>query len=340
MTRVLLVSADRSDATGDAINLGDALLTDALAASLEDHGLAVEVADFGGRRMSGPRMRRVLNGLRSLMIAVRDVDAVVLGGGTLLQDDRRDRLLGGLPRLMLVTATVARLFRRKVVFFGVGCDPIRRRVPRLMLGLALGSAPVWVRDESSRKRCFELFGRDVVLAGDASLLGITPMRALVADLGSRSGAVIALNGNDCGHLSEATMRLLRSEYGELTFLSMSQGAHLDDSSRIPSAIKDHFDRITEGLAWEEAVRIIGTSRLVIASRMHALYVATIVGTPAVAYGSSAKVRSFTQEFGIADLESSLRDLPRIEGGDRRRLDTAAARTSEGFTALVDYLLHE
>jgi polysaccharide pyruvyl transferase WcaK-like protein len=129
--RTLIVSADRTLASGHPQNLGDAFLTDALSERLRRAGHETVIADFGQTaRLDSTEERVRVGGVRGLADVVRQVDAVVVGGGTLLADDQPGRPFAGLPRLMAVTGLIARTSRTPLAVFGVGADPVTRRRAR------------------------------------------------------------------------------------------------------------------------------------------------------------------------------------------------------------------
>lgn len=293
--RVLLISADRTSESGVAINLGDALLTDALARGVRERDVDVEVADFGGKRHEGGERRLRLRGLRQLFRATRNSDAVIIGGGTLLQDDAPTKRFAGLPRLMFASSLVGWIARRPVIFFGVGCDPVTRWDAKLLLRLAIYKRPVWVRDEASARRCRENLGADVKIAADVSLLALDDLESTYGGFEAKKGLVVALNRSDVPYLSVAIMNRLKAQFAMMTFLSMDQGPDADSLS-LDTDVSELFDLITSQLDWEDAAEACGRSEVVLASRMHALYLSAMVGSPVTGLRSSAKLEAFIDEF--------------------------------------------
>lgn len=334
--KVLIVSADRTGESGAAINLGDAFLSDSLADSIESRGHRVRVADFGPRRDGGPRSRLRLSGLIELARVVRGCDAVVVGGGTLLQDDS-PRPWGGLPRLVAVTSVLCWLLRTRCFFFGVGCDPVHRRLPALLLRSSVFRRPVWVRDEASATHLQAITGYRPLVAADVCLLG-----GRSAPVPEGRGVVIALTGKDAAGLSAESVRALRERFGPVTFLQMSQGdGALRDGDRLTDETKSELDSISTDLHWPAALELYATSRLVIASRMHALYMGMLSERPLLAVATTTKVRSFCDEFGIhavssADVAASLASADAGPArADATRLEAATARVRQAATGLLD-----
>src|SRR5688572_28207809 len=72
--KIVIIPADRSMASGHPINLGDAMLTDALVEKLGELGHALQVIDFGDgdRNSSTPRLR--VRGASEAMRIIRTSD--------------------------------------------------------------------------------------------------------------------------------------------------------------------------------------------------------------------------------------------------------------------------
>lgn len=301
---VLLISSDRTSTAGVPINLGDALLTDMLANSVRSRGLKVDVADFGSARSCGSEPRLNLTGISTLYKAMRTANFILVGGGTLFQDDTPGRLFSGLSRLMFAVSAVAWIARRPVYFFGVGCDPIKAWDARILLRLAVFRRPVWVRDEESQQRCWSLLGTRALLAADVSLLGAKDpsLRPAEPRHTPKNRISIALNREHGNLLTGQLLDSLRSQFDDIVFVQMDQGND-GDALSLNSKVRGRFDEITEGLTWNEAVRIFADSRVVLASRMHAMYITAMASVPTAAIGGSAKVDAFIHEFGITRLST-------------------------------------
>ncbi|MFC9360242.1 polysaccharide pyruvyl transferase family protein [Rhodococcus sp. NPDC057014] len=168
--RILIVSADRTLKTGVAQNLGDSLLTDALLSHLKSLGFDPVAADFGNVERVGSAPRVNVRRLSKLWRLIRTSDLVLIGGGTLLQDDQRARCFAGLPRLCLTVSVIGWLCNRRIVYFGVGCDPVSRPHMRNTLRMAVFGRKLFVRDEESLARVRTELNSNGQVACDASLL--------------------------------------------------------------------------------------------------------------------------------------------------------------------------
>ncbi|MEV8136179.1 polysaccharide pyruvyl transferase family protein [Microbacterium aurantiacum] len=332
------MSADRTNGEGAAWNLGDAFLTDALLGEIAARGHEAHAIDFGGARAAGGGDRSPAQGLKDLHRHVRSSDLVIVGGGTMLQDDATDRLLAGLPRLCAVTRASAWLARRPLAYFGVGCDPVDRLSARALLRIAVSRSSVWVRETNSLERVRALGSQNAQLAADACLL--PNVDQLLPAPSDRSGAAIALNFRDEVELTPIALNALR-KMGPLVVIGMSQGSALADVGPHTRSLVAPSELIPEPASWRTAASAIGKSSMLVASRMHALYMAALMGTPVIALGRSAKVRSFAEEFRVprADSLAGL-DLGLARPADPDRLLAARKRAVNGLDSILSEISRE
>lgn len=308
--KVLLVSADRSAAEGGyAINVGDALLTDALRAQLLDFGHDVDAVDFGPGRSNTDAPRLGVRGLRQLFREVRQHDAVVIGGGTMIQVDSDHILRGSLMRLCAAVSFAGWLSRAPVVYFAVGCDPLPSRLARVGYRLALWRRRVWVRDAGSALRFDEYFGRQPMIAADAALLLET--KTADADDAVPGGITLAPNRRDGQQLTAAWVGSLGRSPAQVRLVPMSYG-DIDDLDFVPEDSFPMMHTISPVEGWQGVFAEFATSETVLASRMHALYIALLLDIPMVAIGASSKVAAFAEEFGVPRLDSFADYTPGVE----------------------------
>lgn len=330
--KILIVSADRTDVHGGACNLGDAFLTDALASALGELGHDVAIYDFGSVRTTSDLPRISGGRLGGLASQIRAHDLVLIGGGTLFQDNEPTMLVGGLPRLCLTVATLARVSRRPHRFFGVGMDPIDRRAVRLQISLATARVPVWLREQDSCDRFSEYFGRSARLGADAALLTTVPPEPNQVP---RAGLVIALNRSEAPAVTSELIEAARSRFGTVTFLAMDQQASDSDWNALSPDVRSALGAPTGPLGWREAAAQISSSAAVVASRMHALYMAALSEAPMIAVGTRPKVRSFASEFAIPHAATATETVdlePRVAAS--AAIEDAVSRAA---TSLADVL---
>lgn len=315
--KVLIVSADRTTSAGVAQNLGDAFLTDALANFVRDRGHEVRIADAG---QPGRDVHRVpVRSISELGAAIRWADRVLLGGGTLLQDDQPERWYGGLPRLVVATSTLATATRTPLSLVGVGADVVRRHRMRLSLTAATARRPITFRDALSQSR----FGGRGTVSGDVCLLhGITRSSA------HRSGALVMAAGPEAAALTVNQVGALRKRHGFVRFVSMDQGEHAD-ALRLPRALRRGFDDLLIGTSWPTALESVGRSEAVYSSRMHALYMALLTGTPAAGFSLRPKVHQFCRSYAVPHTSSGFTVEPAHPGFDQVDEDVRRARRMIG-----------
>lgn len=324
--RAIVISADRSDPNGNSWNVGDSFLVDVLLNELKSQGFDAIAVDFGGVRKDGSP-RRFVAGFPELSRLVAASDLVVVGGGTMLQDDQKNRKFGGLPRLCLAARIAALIHRKPMAYFGVGCDPVLRLIPRLTLRAATVGVPVYVRDRDSLERAKGLRA-DAALTADACLLPASS--DMVPTGGSRSGVLLALNFAHSAQLATLAERAAASGR-PASAIAMSQGPTLNDLEGVQD--QDGLTLVRYPLTWHEALEKVAASELVVASRMHALYMALLTNTPMIAIGTSAKVVAFADEFEVpifANPSDVVLELGRTASSDS--LLHAKRRASEGLRA--------
>ena len=301
--KILIVSGDRTLSSGHPQNLGDAFLTDALAAEFRRAGHTPLIVDFGAApRVESTEKRAVVAGLRSFARLVRGADAVVIGGGTLLADDQPDRAFAGLPRLVLITGLLAGFGRTPLAVFGVGCDPVERLRARTALRLGLRAARIWTRDTESAERAGAYSRHPVGVAADVSFFAAGELRAIAGDAAAGSGAVVALNRRHAPQATVAQINHLQETFGSVSFLSMDQGDDADTNHFGP-ALKPAGSDGPVQMSWVSAVEAIAASQIVVASRMHAMYMGVMLSKRVVAIGGAVKVNTFISEFGVENVLS-------------------------------------
>lgn len=336
MKTALIVSADTSVAAGIPSNLGDAFLTESLAGALRRHGYAPQVADFGSSETTDD-LRLALAGakVKGLSQAIRAADLVLVGGGTLLQDDTPGgSSIGGLARLLAVTSTLARLHATPLAYFGVGANPVTRGPQRVLLRVALAGRPVFARDRWTEQLIAKLYGKRSEIAADTAMLAVDlPPRPSTA----RDSIVLAGYPADAGSLTVDDVDALKDRFGSVEFLSMSQGSRSDASCLRPE-VRSVLDLCHENVTVDHALDVVAGSAAVASSRMHALYLGLLLERPLAALGDRHKVRSFREEFTVPAL-TGWADLANVTPtpGDHEAVRSARGRVSTKLDGCLDLL---
>jgi polysaccharide pyruvyl transferase WcaK-like protein len=257
---------------------------------------------------------------------MRRADLVLIGGGTLLQQDRGPALVRGLPRLCAFGSLCARLAGADVAFVGVGALPIERRLPRLLLRVATrATSTLFVREATSQDVVARNLGRRSQIAGDLSLLlrrsaGIAPLNG--AEQAKQGRLLLALAPMEAAMLTPDVLRQMSRSYNGVLFVSLGQRPEPDAAS-LGVESTNLLDVIPADLQWQELLPIATSVDVIVASRLHAMYLATLTGKRLIAVGDSLKTRAFAEEFGVprvavSELPSRLHEAvaPSTSSADR------------------------
>lgn len=333
--KVVIVSGDRSDVSGQPQNIGDAYLTDRLARRLLDQGHEVLILDAGFQEGNGGRLRRA--GLKAISRSLPSADVLLIGGGSLLQDDQPARTFAGMPRLCLAARLLGLATKTKVVFWGVGSEVVSRRRARLALSAALAGCEVHVRDEASRAALQASTGKIATsISRDASLVGGWPaIERLPSTVGDRY-VVVALAAAEAKALTAREVQLLSAESAKVVFVSMDQGCGSADVDSLPEATRLVFDEVLANRDVSTVERYIASAAAVVASRMHALYIAALHNVPTAAIGERTKIVEFADHYQIPrfDTVDSLRSITYARPVNRAVLDSDVEQAERSLAKVV------
>ena len=247
--------------------------------------------------------------LRAVLQALRQSRALVLGGGSLLQDSTSFRSL--LYYAALITA--ARLQGKPVLLWAQGLGPLRRRRSRTLVRLLLpmASGITW-RDASSAR-----LGRALGVAaphGSDAVWGLSRQHWL-----GRGGPLVVcwrptahLQGEAwCPYLDALDLLAGRSNR-EVIWLPFHQGqdsdllADLSAAGLVGEALQRR-SRVIQAQTPAEAMALFRSAGLVVAMRLHALILAALSGSPVSALSYDPKVQACATELGCTCLD--LADSP-------------------------------
>ena len=323
-------------------NLGDDALLEVLLGQLPAHCRATVTAHdtalvqerFGVETVPRRRLPLVLK-------ALGRCEALVLGGGSLLQDSTSFRSL--LYYAALIGA--ARLEGKPVLLWGQGLGPLRRRRSRLLVGrlLRLATAVSW-RDPESAALARRL-GRDGPVGSDPVwALPPQPWRGLGGPLVLCFRPTRQLQGEAWRPYLEALDQLAAAHDREVIWLPFHAGqdrgllGELRQAGLLPAGLAA---RSREVLAERpsEAMAVCGTAGLVVAMRLHGLILAALSGAPCAALSYDPKVAAAAAALGcpcqsLDGTAASAGQAPALQAALRAawsaELDTppAAARLAE------------
>lgn len=296
-------------------NLGDDALLEVLLAQLPDHCqptvTACDEAELQRRHGIVTVDRRRLG---AVLGALNRCDALVFGGGSLLQDATSFASL--LYYAVLVAA--ARLRRRPVLFWAQGLGPLRRRRSRLLVAalLRLVQGCSW-RDAQSAALAQHLGWRPLrrQLASAGAGVGSDPVWSLEAQSWSGSGGPLVLCFRPTAQLQGPAWRpwlaALEQLAPERELLWLPFHRHQDrgllDQLRSDGLLTSGLAARSRELAPDrpdDVLAVCGHSGLVLAMRLHGLILAAVSGAPVAALSYDPKVAAAARALGcpVAELD--------------------------------------
>lgn len=269
--------------------------------------------------------------LTALRRALRESDALVLGGGSLLQDATSLRSL-------LYYLWVARLglnAHKPLVLYAQGIGPLRRAVSRrLVRALAERAALVTVRDTVSR---------DLLLHGLRAACTVTvtadPAFCVSEEAESQHEQALAESGVPHGDWvgmavrpspgmaapeeQFATLARAVAESAGMPVVLLPFDSRMDTelSRRVAARASELacVARLPESVP--RAMQVVGGARIILGMRLHACILGVARTVPVVSLSYDPKVSSFMQEAGLSayNVESGVLDVERVCSLVRRAL---------------------
>jgi polysaccharide pyruvyl transferase CsaB len=237
--------------------------------------------------------------LRQVLDALKGVDALVLGGGSLLQDATSFRSLLYYGALI----TVAKLQGKQVLLWGQGLGPLRRRRSRLLVRtlLPFATAISW-RDQASASLAAEW--------GVAGLVAPDPVWALAPQQWRGKQGPLVVCFRPTHHLDarswvpylEALSSLAVQENRQVIWLAFhgEQDRGLLAQVRREGLLSAELDRRSREVVPthpREAMAVFASAGLVLAMRLHGLILAALSGSPTVALSYDPKVAAAAMAIG-------------------------------------------
>ena len=240
--------------------------------------------------------------------ALRRCDALLSGGGSLLQDATSTRSLV----YYLSVIHCAQWLRKPVMLYANGIGPVRkpanrRRVKRVVERAAL----VTLRDHASARELTDMgITRPVQVTADPVFhlepAGEERSRALCAGAGLPEGVPFtAVSVRDWHNTGEFYAQLaglcdhLRREHGlEVLFLLMQPQRDRQATAQVRARMEEPSYVLDASTTPRELMGVLGRARLCLAMRLHTLIFAARMAVPAMGLVYDPKVASYLEELDL------------------------------------------
>lgn len=325
-------------------NLGDEALLAGLLGALRRRGVDAVVASLAPARTRAAHGVAAVDRFGGTLAALARVDAVVSGGGGLLQDATSFRSLA----YYLGVVTAARAARRPVAVFGQSLGPLSARGERAARW-ALRGVPLGLRDEPSLALAARL-GLPAHAVADTALLLAPPVASPPAAAGSPPLVLVPRAGYP--HVTDALLALARpwaADGGAVRLAAVDPGRDAAETARLAAALPgaetwraDDPAGLLAGLAGAHAV---------LSGRLHGLVLGAVAGAPVAGLAYDPKVAGFAARVGapvaaaprdpaaVADAVGRLAPFVAAPTLDRGAVAAERARAEAGVDWLLGEALH-
>ncbi|UTE77348.1 polysaccharide pyruvyl transferase family protein [Rossellomorea sp. KS-H15a] len=252
---------------------------------------------------------------------VRKLDVLILGGGGVLMDMfKRD------APLYSSLVFIAKLFKCKIIIYGVGAGPINTKLGRFLIkGMVHASSLTAVRDLESKQLLEEKGVRKPihVIPDPALSLGNSASREETNEL-KRIGVTAvpyyssaywpksdeAVYQSYIQAMAASLDRIVKECDVEITFFSTKYPQDVQVTKDIYERMtcKDSATIVDKNLKPDELIQLAGSLDLIIGTRLHSLILAVAAGVPIVGIGYHPKVYSFLKKLNYLSGYVSLENL--------------------------------
>lgn len=257
--------------------------------------------------------------------AVIGSEVIVFGPGGVIEDATGISVFSGNIPNIFWTSLLARLFRKKIIFYAVGAGPIASKCGRIMARAMLNMADlVMVRDHGSESYLIASLGvknKRIYEISDAAAALDFKDRRRDKILSSRMKIGVSLRpwprwdmSGDRGKVDELRKSLdfLITAYdADIVFLPFHYGYDYPVIKKIyegmsfkdRAVITGEFKNVNDGL------EIISTLDFLVGMRLHSLiFGGVIAGKPLIALEYDAKIRYFMASIGMENMSISMENF--------------------------------
>lgn len=281
------------------INRGDDLMNRVLVNFFARQGCMVESASMLPQKMNKiydtTYFSSRLKNISQWVGAIRRADVVVIGGGTVVQDDF-GKTFGGILTYTAVVILVSKLLGKKVHAIGIGFNSIKRPMSKFAINAYRFIDTVCVRDDLSWQlaKKFPWLGHKLSLAADLAFLKnyYTSASLFNPQEKKEKRLLISLVGES--HKASAYAVLERAYSIALQNKIPLVGIAMDERKTEEISVFESFKRNFPDFLYiapataEDAVHEIGRSCGVISMRLHASIISLVMGRPLVVVSRETK----------------------------------------------------
>lgn len=281
-------------------NLGDEALLSGIVTGLKKYGHSVSVLSGNPDYTKQLHNVNAVSRYKGLPLALLQHDAIISGGGGLLQDKTSSRSL----QYYLGVLSLAKLFRKKAIVYGQSIGPLSESGKKAVASTLEGVA-VAVRDEMSQKVLLELGIQSKLVADGALLLRVGEWEQ--GRGGERTFSPSpALSVSPTLLFPRAGYPAITTALTNLAQTLVSQGHSVAGVSVQPNEDRRDLESIRAAVpsfhilqanSPEELINIIAGSSYVVSGRLHGLILAAVAGVNFCGLEYDPKVAAFLAEAG-------------------------------------------
>lgn len=276
-------------------NLGDEALLSGLLQALQARGHMPCVLSQDPEKTEQLHGVAAVHRLRGVPAALWQHDALISGGGGLLQDKTSRRSL----QYYLGIIRLARALGKTVIIYGQSIGPLSDTGKR-MVARSLAGLPVAVRDEASQELLASLGIRSELVADAALLLEPPDAPKSVND-----APVLLIPRGGYPHITRALIALAR-ELQKCGFPVAAMSFHPDEDDE---SLKTLQGAVPNVLVWradtpDSALAMLAQARHVVSARLHGLILAAVTQVPMSGIVYDPKVAAFLRALELSQHEIS------------------------------------
>ncbi len=275
-------------------NFGDEALLSGLAHSLTAQGHELTILSGDPQRTKELHKLKALHRYKGLIAALLNCDALISGGGGLLQDKTSFKSL----QYYLWVIKLAKLLGKRVLIYGQSIGPLSSK-GKDALKTALKNTRIAVRDKPSQA-LLENLGLSSTLVADAALL--IPF----AESSKQKSYTLLIPRYGHPDLTDALIELaktLKAQNQDLVLSSVQANEDKTEITRIMQAVPDL--RYVEASTPQDLLSIITQSNYVISARLHGLILAAVANKNYAGLIYDPKVKAFLNETGATAFETPI-----------------------------------